>query len=179
MRHAAEQRRRAGPPHDGLRAQAGADARPASIRAALCESVAGLVEHTLGGTVTVDWQCPTTACDLFVDEAQLELALVNLHHQRARRDARRRQDHGLDRRDRELPDDAELTAGDYLRIRVSDEGGGIPPELLERVTEPFFTTKAAGKGTGLGLSMVAGFVQQSGGDVPHRQRAPAAAPRSR
>ena len=52
---------------------------------------------------------------------------------------------------------------EYERISVRDEGGGIPPELIERVTEPFFTTKAAGKGTGLGLSMVAGFVEQSGG----------------
>ena len=52
---------------------------------------------------------------------------------------------------------------EFLRIRVADEGEGIPPELIERVTEPFFTTKSAGKGTGLGLSMVAGFVQQSGG----------------
>jgi CheY-like chemotaxis protein len=54
-------------------------------------------------------------------------------------------------------------ARDYLRICVRDEGGGIPSELIERVTEPFFTTKAAGQGTGLGLSMVAGFVEQSGG----------------
>jgi len=54
-------------------------------------------------------------------------------------------------------------ARDYLRISVRDEGGGIPVELMERVTEPFFTTKAAGQGTGLGLSMVAGFVEQSGG----------------
>jgi CheY-like chemotaxis protein len=40
---------------------------------------------------------------------------------------------------------------------------GIPANLIERITEPFFTTKEAGKGTGLGLSMVMGFVEQSGG----------------
>jgi CheY-like chemotaxis protein len=59
--------------------------------------------------------------------------------------------------------DAAAAAADWLRIRVRDEGAGIPSEMLERVTEPFFTTKEAGKGTGLGLSMVAGFVEQSGG----------------
>jgi CheY-like chemotaxis protein len=48
---------------------------------------------------------------------------------------------------------------------VHDSGGGIPAEIVEKVTEPFFTTKPAGKGTGLGLSMVAGFVQQSGGEI--------------
>jgi CheY-like chemotaxis protein len=53
---------------------------------------------------------------------------------------------------------------EYLCVRVRDDGSGIPPELLERVTEPFFTTKTDGKGTGLGLSMVAGFVEQSGGE---------------
>ena len=41
--------------------------------------------------------------------------------------------------------------------RVADSGGGIPAEMLEQVTEPFFTTKEVGKGTGLGLSMVYGF----------------------
>ncbi len=49
------------------------------------------------------------------------------------------------------------------RITVADEGSGMPPEILERALEPFFTTKAVGKGSGLGLSMVAGFAKQSGG----------------
>jgi CheY-like chemotaxis protein len=46
---------------------------------------------------------------------------------------------------------------------VRDTGTGIPAAVLERITEPFFTTKEVGKGTGLGLSMVLGFVEQSGG----------------
>lgn len=127
----------------------------------LCKSVAGLVEHTLGGLVTVEWDVPEKSPHLFVDQAQLELALVNLLINA--RDAM--PDGGkiavaIDQT--ELPDDAGEPR-EFVRIRVSDEGGGIPPELIERVTEPFFTTKAAGKGTGLGLSMVAGFVEQSGG----------------
>jgi signal transduction histidine kinase len=127
----------------------------------LCKSVAGLVAHTLGGLVTVEWQVPERGPHLFVDEAQLELALVNLLINA--RDAMPNGGRIIVAIDETSIADEAGEPHDFLRIRVSDEGGGIPPELIERVTEPFFTTKAAGKGTGLGLSMVAGFVEQSGG----------------
>jgi CheY-like chemotaxis protein len=48
-------------------------------------------------------------------------------------------------------------------VSISDSGTGIPPSVLARVMDPFFTTKEEGKGTGLGLSMVYGFAKQSGG----------------
>jgi len=56
-------------------------------------------------------------------------------------------------------------AHDMVRVAIRDTGGGIEPELLEKVFEPFFTTKGVGTGTGLGLSQVYGFVRSSGGDV--------------
>jgi signal transduction histidine kinase/DNA-binding response OmpR family regulator len=133
--------------------------------AALREAVAGLVENTLGGTVELAWHFPNDVGHLFVDRAQTELALVNLI---------------LNARDA-MPDggtievaldtialsepDGDLGPGDYLTLSVRDNGTGIPEHIIEKVTEPFFTTKEAGKGTGLGLSMVFGFVRQSGGTL--------------
>ncbi len=58
-----------------------------------------------------------------------------------------------------------VTDGDYALIEVVDDGGGIPPDVLEKIFEPFFTTKAEGKGTGLGLATVYGIVKQLGGFI--------------
>ncbi len=58
-----------------------------------------------------------------------------------------------------------IERGRYVMLAVSDTGHGIPDEILSRVFEPFFSTKAPGAGSGLGLSMIEGFMRQSGGAV--------------
>jgi two-component system, cell cycle sensor histidine kinase and response regulator CckA len=58
-----------------------------------------------------------------------------------------------------------MPAADYVRIDVADTGTGIPPDIVDKIFEPFFSTKEVGKGTGLGLSTVYGIVKQTGGFV--------------
>jgi signal transduction histidine kinase len=137
------------------------DLTPTSVDpSSLCESVAGLVSHALGGTVEVNWKCAASPLNLYIDRGQLELALMNLI---------------INARDA-MPEGGEIDVSiepltgsrgkaQAVRVRVSDQGVGIPADILSRVTEPFFTTKESGKGTGLGLSMVAGFAHQSGGTL--------------
>ncbi len=103
---------------------------------------------------------------LMVDPHQLESSLLNIAINA--RDAM--PDGGtltLQARNRTLeaasigPDAEE--AGDYVELSLTDTGTGMPREVLDRVMDPFFTTKEVGQGTGLGLSMVFGFAKQSGG----------------
>ncbi len=61
--------------------------------------------------------------------------------------------------------EAVMPAADYVAIEVGDTGSGIPKEIIDKIFQPFFTTKEVGKGTGLGLSMVYGFVKQSEGFI--------------
>jgi PAS domain S-box-containing protein len=111
----------------------------------------------------------TAACSVLVDRVQLGAALTNLATNA--RDAmpgggtlliatgRRHLDADY------VASHAEVTAGDYAVIEVTDAGSGMPPEVIDHIFEPFYTTKSRDKGTGLGLSMVFGFLKQSGGHV--------------
>jgi PAS domain S-box-containing protein len=108
---------------------------------------------------------PATASAL-IDSARFESALLNLVVNA--RDAmpgggRLRIATANVRLDQARP--GTLAPGDYVRVTVSDNGTGMPPEVVARAFEPFFTTKEVGKGTGLGLSQVYGFIKQSGGEV--------------
>jgi signal transduction histidine kinase len=139
--------------------------KPADIEiTGLSKAVTGLLAPTLGGRHQLDWQISQLLWHAFADPAQLELALMNLIINARdsmadggtilvtaeNRSVARSKDGGLDK-------------GDYVVLTVSDTGCGIPAEMIEKVLEPFVTTKDIGKGTGLGLSMVYGFARQSNG----------------
>jgi signal transduction histidine kinase/CheY-like chemotaxis protein len=63
-----------------------------------------------------------------------------------------------------------MKAGRHLLLIVKDNGHGMPPEVLERIFEPYYTTKEQGKGTGLGLSVIHGIIKNHGGDVSVHSR---------
>lgn len=58
-----------------------------------------------------------------------------------------------------------MPAADYVLIEVEDSGTGMPQDVMDKIFEPFFSTKELGKGTGLGLSMVYGIIKQTGGFI--------------
>jgi two-component system cell cycle sensor histidine kinase/response regulator CckA len=58
-----------------------------------------------------------------------------------------------------------MPRGEYVRVDVADTGTGIPPDIIDRIFEPFFSTKEVNKGTGLGLSTVYGIIKQTGGFI--------------
>jgi PAS domain S-box-containing protein len=105
---------------------------------------------------------------IHADASQLEQILLNLAV-----NARDAMPGGgtlsIDTTNAEIADDdsagRRLPPGRYVRLRVSDTGSGMPPEVIERAFEPFYTTKPKGSGTGLGLATVYGIATAAGGDV--------------
>jgi PAS domain S-box-containing protein len=132
----------------------------------LHEGVDDLLKHTLGGLVELVWEIAPDAWSPHADQSQLELALMNLIiNARDAMPAGGTITVAVENRTVAADHSSPLAAGDYVVIGVSDAGCGIPTEIIEKVLEPFFTTKDIGKGTGLGLSMVYGFAKQSGGTL--------------
>jgi PAS domain S-box-containing protein len=130
---------------------------------------AKLLQRTLGEHVEIESVFDDESCPAIVDPNQLATAILNL---------------ALNARDA-MPDGGKLIIetgfvtlddnytrmhsdvrpGRYAMIAVSDTGTGIPAAILDKVFNPFFTSKGPGKGTGLGLSMVYGFIKQSAGHI--------------
>jgi len=63
------------------------------------------------------------------------------------------------------PEEKQMPPGYYLKLTVRDNGAGMPPEVQERIFEPYFTTKQVGKGTGMGMAVVHGVVKEHGGNI--------------
>ncbi len=121
-----------------------------------------LLRHAVGSEVHVDLVLDPAVEYARCDANQLENALLNLAlNARDAMPGGGRLRLGTSRVSVETA--ADLGAGDYVQLMVTDTGAGMPPEILARATEPFFSTKPTGKGTGLGLAQVYGIARQSGG----------------
>jgi signal transduction histidine kinase/CheY-like chemotaxis protein len=126
-----------------------------------------MMEMLAGSLIEVDLHLSDDACYTNADVSQFETAIVNMAVNA--RDA-------MAQRGRltiaVAPCDTipplrghDARHGDWVSVAITDTGSGIAPEHLDRIFEPFFTSKGVGHGTGLGLSQVFGFAKQSGGDV--------------
>ena len=127
-----------------------------------------LLERSLGELVRLEAVLAAGLWRVKADPAQLESALINLAVNA--RDAmpkggRLTIETSNASIDQKYASQYALSPGQYVLIAVTDNGTGIPADVLGKVFDPFFTTKVVGKGTGLGLSQVYGFVRQSGGHV--------------
>jgi PAS domain S-box-containing protein len=135
----------------------------------LVSGITKLLGRTLGEDIKITLDLDPATKPIFVDRVQLETAITNLAN-----NARDAMPAGgqliIATRNGHLDQDyidkhAEVDAGEYVVIEISDTGLGMSPEVTERIFEPFYTTKGVGKGTGLGLSMVFGFLKQSAGHI--------------
>ena len=123
-----------------------------------------LLRHSIGREVIIETALDDQAGHALCDANQLENAILNLAI-----NARDAMPEGgtlaITTGRSELAAAPDHPAGAFVRVRVSDTGTGMPPEVLARATEPFYSTKPVGKGTGLGLAQVYAIAQQSGGTL--------------
>jgi PAS domain S-box-containing protein len=128
-----------------------------------------LLRRTLGEGIEVETIVAGGLWNVLIDPTNLESAILNLAINA--RDAMEGRGKLTIEAGNAFLDDSyarahhEVKSGQYVLIAVTDTGCGIDPQALEKVFEPFFSTKPEGSGTGLGLSMVYGFVKQSDGHV--------------
>jgi len=135
----------------------------------LLRSMDEMLRRTLGEAIEVDTIVAGGLWNAVVDPVQVETAILNLAINA--RDAM--SGHGkltLEAGNASLDEDYaarhdDVKPGQYVMLAITDTGTGMTPEIMDRVFEPFFSTKPEGQGTGLGLSMVFGFVKQSEGHI--------------
>ncbi len=140
--------------------------------AKVIEGVTPLLRRALGVRIALETWFDPDAGPIRASAAQLESVVVNLAVN-ARDAIEGKGRIKIDVRRAQVPQDEAqrrrlARGGAYTAISVADTGSGIPPELIERVFEPFFSTKGERGGTGLGLSMVRWFAEQAGGTVEIR-----------
>jgi CheY-like chemotaxis protein len=144
------------------------DSRPNDINR-LVGGMEDLLERTLGERIELQFIFASDLWAAFTDANQLENALLNLaiNARDAMPDGGRltieTENVQLDEAYSSLYEDVQ--PGDYVVVGVSDTGIGMPPEVLAKAIDPFFTTKPVGEGTGLGLSVIYGFAKQSRGHL--------------
>jgi signal transduction histidine kinase len=148
------------------------DPKPTDVNKCVAD-MSELLRRALGEHIAVETVLAGGLWRAFVDTPQLESAILNLAVNA--RDAMGQNgttggrltiettNAFLDKAYADAHD--EVVAGQFVLVAITDTGGGMTPEVMERAFDPFFTTKRLGEGTGLGLSQVHGFLKQSRGHI--------------
>jgi PAS domain S-box-containing protein len=136
----------------------------------LSETVAGqraILQRVVGAGIRLDWQPTTSLWPVAMDPSQLAVVLANLclNAREAGADVVTLATANVAVDAASVAVYPEAAPGDYVRLRVSDNGRGMDATTLKHAFEPFFTTKDVGQGPGLGLAEVFGVMRQSGGFV--------------
>lgn len=131
----------------------------------LIRRMEGLLERTIGPRVQIESRLDPDLWHALADATQFEVMLLNLaiNARDAMPEGGRLTLSTANVTSDEGAPIADLRAGKYVAVSVSDTGTGMPPDVQAKAFEPFFTTKQPGQGTGLGLSQLYGFAKQSGG----------------
>ena len=144
--------------------------RPVLV-SSIAEDALGLLRASLPSTIEICFDLKADGSGtVYADPTQIHQVLMNLCTNAAH--AMREKGGILEVRISEVGMDAaalaefpDISSGDYLRMTISDTGEGMSPEVIDRIFDPYFSTKERGEGTGLGLSVVHGIVKSHGGAI--------------
>ncbi|MGC1108240.1 MAG: cache domain-containing protein [Methylovirgula sp.] len=133
---------------------------------AMLASMSDLLRRTLGENIEVATRVAPGLWPAFADLNQLDNAILNIAiNARDAMDGHGQLTIAASNCHVAEEEAGEIAPGQYVELSISDTGKGIEKDVLDRVFEPFFSTKPVGQGTGLGLSQVYGFIKQTGGHV--------------
>lgn len=147
---------------------ADSEKRPVNLKNILDESLK-LLRSSVQTNIEITGDMPDKTFSILANATQMNQVIINLCNNAA---------HAMDRFGGVLRvsmesmtlgekhvDFADLPPGEYVCLSVSDNGHGIDSKIIDRIFDPYFTTKDAGKGTGMGLAMVHGIVKNHGGGI--------------
>ena len=149
--------------------QGHSEKRPLDI-SRVVEEALKLIEATLPADIEIREDILPNLAPVFADETQIHQIVMNLctNARHAMKNTGGTLDVTLKTAAIQAQDAqnfARMAPGNYIKLSIADTGPGIAPNLIDRIFEPYFTTKPTGEGTGLGLSTVHGIVRDHGGNV--------------
>ncbi len=142
---------------------------PINIKKVISESVK-LIRSTIPSTITISLNITDSEDIIIGDSTQISQVMLNLcaNSAHAMRETGGTLDVTVNRfntRDKALIQYYDVKDGDYVEVMVSDTGHGILPGIMDRIFDPYFTTKATGEGSGMGLAVVHGIVTAHNGKI--------------